>query len=125
MKQKTLEQQVQEAALANRGLILPTGERTQRSWPVCQTCFKEVDACNLEDVSNKGCEIRVKCCHSKDPDYVGPMFEDSVRVNWTVPVRSVSNDPLEDPNIGWAVKRAMADMTPFQPKHQFDFSSKR
>lgn len=125
MKEKTLEQQVQDAAYFNRGLFLPSGERTQRSWPVCQTCFKEVDSVSLENVNNRSCEIRVKCCHSKDPDYVGPMFEDSLKVTWQVPVRDMTKDPTEDPNVGWAIKRAMSDMLPFSPKHQFDFSSKR
>lgn len=125
MKTKTLEEQVRESAHINRGLVLPTGQRTYRSWPLCLTCFKEVDAVDLKDVSNKGCEIVAKCTHKKNATDSDPVFEDYYKVTWTVPVQSVGNNPLDDPNVGWAIKRAMHDFSPFNPKHQFDFTSKR
>lgn len=125
MKSETLENQVIRCAQVNRNIILPSGERTSRKWPLCMTCFKEVDAVDLKNVNNKSCEIVAKCTHSKDPDYIGPMFEDSIRVTWQVPVRDMSANPLEDKNVGWAIQRAMADMTPFLPEHQFDTSARR
>lgn len=125
MKTTTLENQIQNAAHFNRGLVLPSGQRTRRDWPVCQTCFREVDAVELKDVSNRSCEIVAKCTHSKDPDYQGPMFEDSIKVTWQVPHRDLTKNPLDDVNTSWAIKRAMGDMLPFSPKHHFDFSSKR
>ncbi len=96
------------------GLYLP-GERTRSTWPLCETCLKEVDAVNLENVNNKSCEIRAK--------HHGA--EDAVKVTWGVPVAAVGVDILDDVNVGWAIKRAMHDTLFFRVSNQFDFSSKR
>ncbi len=95
--------------------LLAPGVRTTSQWPMCAICLKEVDSVNLENVNSKSCEIRAK--------HHGA--EDSIKVRWGVPVQAVGNDVLEDPNVGWAIKRAMGDALFFKPEHQFDFSSKR
>lgn len=115
MKKVSLADQLRVAAKANREIVLPDGARTNRSWPLCMQCLREVDAVNLEDISSKGCEIRAKC-HDKEEAY---------RVTWELSVADTSVPILDDVNVGWAIKRAMADFSPFMPEHQFDFSSKR
>ncbi len=116
MKSISLEDQIQQAARVNRGgIILPGQQRAKRNWPICLTCGRDVDAVELKNANSTGCEIWA-ACHGK---------EDYYKVTWKVPFRDQSKDPLDDKNNGWAVKRAMADFSPFQPEHNFDFSSKR
>ncbi len=115
MKIISLAEQLRKAAKVNRELILMPGERTQRSWPLCLTCGREVDAVNLEDVSTKGCEIRAKC-HGK---------EDAYRVTWELSQHDSTKDVLDDLNVGFAIKRAMADFCPFAVENSHDYSSKR
>lgn len=117
MKEIDLEESIRKAAHVNRNLYLPTGERTSRNWPLCLTCGREVDAAFLENVNNTSCEVR-GLCHGK---------EDFFRIKWKVPVHGKSSDDiLDDPNVGWAIKRAMSDACFFDPRHSdFNFSSKR
>lgn len=122
MKETSLEHSIREAAKFNRDLVLPEGQRTYRTWPMCATCMKEVEAAETVNVNTKSCEIRAICTHGQGPGYEE---EDFYKVTWPVPVQSVGNDILEDPNVGWAIRRAMADGLFFKRSHQFDFSSKR
>ncbi len=115
MKKIKLSEQLRKAAKTNRELVLPSGARTNRTWPLCMVCLREVDAVNLMDASTTGCEIKASC-HGK---------EDYYKVVWDLSVADTSKDILDDVNVGWAIKRAMADFSPFMPEHQFDFSSKR
>lgn len=124
MKEKTLEQSIREAALKNR-IIIPGQEAEDRAkvgWPMCMTCMKEVEAAEVVNVNTKSCEIRAICTHGEGP---GHECEDFYRVVWQVPVAAVGADILEDENVGWAIRRAMADGLFFQKEHQFNFSSKR
>jgi hypothetical protein len=115
MKTVTLADQIRTAAKANREIVLPDGGRTNRSWPLCMQCLHEVDAVELMDASTTGCEIKAKC-HDK---------EDYYKVTWTLSAADTGKDILDDVNVGWAIKRAMADFSPFMPENMHDFSSKR
>ncbi len=115
MKTKTLGHQIVEAAKINRELLLPEGQRTYRTWPLCLTCGREVDAAELMDVSSKGCEIRAKC-HGA---------EDSVRVTWNAGYSDNSKSPLADRNIDWQLKRALHDSNFFDPTHWLDTSKRK
>src|SRR5262249_7456682 len=98
---------IQEAANRERTTTWTPGSRTSRKWPICLTCNQEVDAVRLENVNNHGCEIVANHHNS----------EDAVHVSWTVGQQSNANDPLGDPNVGWELKRAMADVAFFDPSH--------
>lgn len=116
MKEITLEESIRKSAHVNRSLVMPNGQRTQRNWPLCLTCGKEVDAAFIENVNNTSCEVR-GVCHGK---------EDFFRIRWKVPVHGKSTeDILDDINVGWAIKRAISDACFFDTSHNFDFSSKR
>jgi hypothetical protein len=104
LKTIDLEPHIRKAAKANRRIFEPH-QRTQRNWPLCLTCGKDVDAAELKSVNNRSCEI-VAHCHGK---------EDSIKVTWHVPVASVGQDILEDVNVGWAIRRAMNDFCAFDP----------
>ncbi len=114
MKEKSLEQIIIESAKrrnkATGGVIVPGGQ--VRNWPVCMTCGREVDSCELKNVNSKSCEIVAK--HHE--------AEDSIRITWDIPVRDASKNPLDDVNNGWAIKTAMRDWGPFDPTHIFDGS---
>lgn len=100
---------------ANEAALLVPG-RTNTSWPVCGQCLKECDACNIEDAGPHSCELRAYC-HGQ---------EDVVKVTWgNLGLVAQANDILEDPNVGWAIKRAIADTIFFPVENHFDFSSKR
>ena len=108
MKVMKLTEAIRKAAHHERQLIMTPGERTWRTWPVCMTCGREVDSCALENMNNKSCEIRAKC-HGQ---------EDAIRIEWDL--RPDSNENIqEDPHVGWAIRRAMADFRPFDPVHIF------
>jgi hypothetical protein len=77
--------------------------------------MREVDSCELMNANSKGCEIKAGC-HGK---------EDYYKVTWELGAADVGKDLLEDVNVGWAIKRAMADFSPFMPENMHDFSSKR
>jgi len=116
MKTKQFSDQIRECAKLNRDIILPTGQRTYRTWPLCLTCFKEVDACELKNVNDISCEILAKCSHGTDK-----VYEDYYKVLF--PFRC-DGDPLEDERANWAIKRAMHDFCPFNPSHM-ENTSKR
>lgn len=102
MKTKGFIEQVRQAAKLNRELVLPEGYRTQRSWPLCLTCGREVSAVELKNVNSTSVEIWARC-HGKE-DYYKVVF----------PYR-VDGDPLEDERANWAIKRALHDFCPFNP----------
>ncbi len=110
-----LSEQLRKAAKVNRELVLPSGARTNRTWPLCMSCLREVDSAELMNVNTKGCEIKAGC-HGK---------EDFYKVTWTLSSADVSKDLLDDVNVSWAVKRAMSDFCPFMPENMHDYSSKR
>ncbi len=114
MKGKQFSTQIRQAAEVNR-IILPEGTRTQRTWPLCLTCFKEVDSADLVEVTQTSCVILSKCYHIKPtdpvPDGMKP-FEDYYKVFF--PFR-IEGDPLIDERANWAIKRAMHDHCPFDP----------
>ncbi len=116
MKIISLAEQLRKAAKVNRELVLPSGRRTNRTWPLCMQCLHEVDSAELMDVSSTGCEIKAGC-HGKE-DYYKVTWPDLSVADTTAPI-------LDDVNVGWAIKRAMADFCPFMPENQHDFSSKR
>ncbi len=116
MKTKSLSHQISECAKVNRDIILPSGHRTYRTWPLCMTCFKEVDACELKDVCQTSCEIVSRCSHGTDK-----VYEDSYKVIFNF---RTEGDPLEDERANWAIKRAMHDQCPFNTAHSLDFSRK-
>lgn len=99
MKQKRFEDQIRESAALHKGAVI-LGQRTNRSWPVCGTCRYEVEAVELKDMTATSCELWARC-HGK---------EDHCKVRF--PFR-IEGDPLEDERANWAIKRAMADYTPF------------
>lgn len=105
MKSKNLERSIREAAHHNRTMVFAPGERTRRSWPLCLTCGREVDAAEIKNVNSTSCEIWARH-HGK---------EDFYKVTWDVPVLKSTDEILEDLNVGWAIKRAMADGTFFNP----------
>lgn len=115
MKTIGLDEQLRKAAKVNRELVFADGTRTNRTWPLCMLCLREVDSAELMNVNNGGCEIKAGC-HGK---------EDYYKVTWTLSSADCSKDPLDDVNVGWAVRRAMSDFCPFMPENQHDFSSKR
>lgn len=114
MKSKGFTEQLRKSAKLNRSIVLPSGQRTNRTWPLCMTCFKEVSACELRDVSPTGCEIWARCDHGTGTDH-----EDYHRVKF--PART-DGDPLADDRNNWQLKRAMHDACFFEPEHRFDSS---
>jgi hypothetical protein len=106
--------QVRQAADTNRGIWLPNGQRTSRKWPLCLTCLNEVEAVELRDISDKGAELWARC-HGK---------EDYYKVVWYFTKSDAAKDPLDDENVGWAIKRAMHDFSPFNPQHVLDTAKK-
>ena len=108
MKHISLHDHIRKSAKVNRDPKLWTpGTRTHRNWPLCLTCGREVDSAELKNVNNKGCDILVHC-HGQ---------EDSIHVHWTVGLSDSAANPLEDKNVGWELKRAMADMCAFDLSH--------
>lgn len=110
MKNQSLEQAIRKGAAQRRGLLLPSGSTSKRNWPLCMTCGRDVEAAEIKNVNSRSCELWARC-HGA---------EDYIKVTWDVPVRDASADPLDDKNVGWAIKRAMGDWAPFDPTHIFD-----
>ena len=114
MKSKKFMTQIRQAAEVNR-IILPEGTRTQRTWPLCGTCFREVDSVELVEVTHTSCVVLSKCYHlgptSPVPEGMRP-YEDYYRVFF--PFR-INGDPLADGDTGWAIKRCLHDHVPFNP----------
>jgi hypothetical protein len=121
VKEHNLADQLRKSAQVNRDIVLPSGQRTYRSWPLCLTCFKEVDSAELVNVNSVSCEILAKCTH-KDTSPNARVYEDYYRVKF--PTRC-DGDPLADERNNWAIKRAMHDFCPFNPEHVLDTSKRR
>lgn len=102
MKHHRFLDQVQQSAAANRGLFLPDGSRTQRNWPLCLTCLKDVEAAEAKDWNQESVEVWARC-HGA---------EDFFRV--VFPFR-IEGDPMEDERANFALRRAMADACLFDP----------
>lgn len=115
MKSQSLEQGIIKSARIGRGQIILPGGTTKRNWPLCMTCGRDVEAAEIKNVNSKSCEIWARCHGS----------EDFIKVTWDIPVRDLAKDPLEDTNVGWAVRRAMSDFAPFDPTHVFDVGSRK
>jgi hypothetical protein len=120
MKSVKLGDHIRISAKKNRDIILPLGERTHRTWPLCCTCFKEVFAVEMANYNNNSCDLIAKCDHQVPG---GPVYEDSIKVLFEADLDNM--DPLVttgDERANWSIKRAMHDFSPFQPEHQFDTS---
>jgi len=101
VRQKGFIEQMREARKVN-GIYLPPGTRTSRKWPLCLTCGREVDACELKNANSTGVELWA-ACHGQ---------EDYYKV--TFPYR-IEGDPLEDERANWHINAAMRDFCPFSP----------
>jgi hypothetical protein len=97
--------QIQKSAgLERQGdLYLPPGARTYRSWPLCMTCMKEVEAAEITDVTNWEVKLKARC-HGKTQGI-------SIRF----PYRIESNDVLEDEMANECLKMALKSATMFDP----------
>lgn len=61
---KKLIPQVRKRAFENRnGLYVPRheGDIKTAAWPVCQTCKRDVDSVNVEDISTNRVTVRATC----------------------------------------------------------------
>lgn len=69
-REKQLINQVQETAWRNRnGLYVPRVEGDKKtSWPVCQTCHRDVEAVELKNQNNWSVELWARC-HGKEDYY--------------------------------------------------------
>lgn len=105
MKNKKFGLQIREAAKVNKSIWLPPGQRTYRSWPLCLTCRKEVEAVELKNVNSVSAEIWARC-HGA---------EDYYRVDFPC---HIEGDVFGDDRANWAIKRAMHDFCPFNPCHE-------
>ena len=86
-----------------QGLWLPGGEkRTYRSWPLCQTCGREVQSCEIANVNSVSCDLVAKC-HGA---------EDSYQV--VFPFR-IEGDVLESDDAQIAIKTALHGAVMFDP----------
>lgn len=115
MREKGFIEQVRQSARENK-LWTPDGDitnmRTQRSWPLCLTCGREVEAAELKNVSQVSCEIWARCSHRGTKE---PAAEDWYKVRF--PFR-IDGDPLEDERANISIKRAMHDFCPFPRSHE-------
>lgn len=107
MKTIDISDSIRRSAHANKTLVFLPGERTNRTWPLCLTCGRECDAAEIKNVNSTSCEIWAS--------HHGA--EDHYKVTWKLYPVSQGNDPLEDPNIGWAINRAIGDGCFFNPEH--------
>ncbi len=114
MREVKFIEQVQEAAHQNR-IWTPDGVdnlRTFRSWPLCLTCGREVDAVDLKNVNSHSIDIWASCSHRGEKN---PPDEDWYKV--VFPFR-VEGDPLSDERANTFLKRAMHDFCPFPKNHR-------
>lgn len=115
MRDKGFIEQVRESAHVNR-IWTPDGSlegmRTQRNWPLCLTCGREVESVELKNVNQVSCEIWASCSHRGDKD---PPEEDYYKIRF--PFR-IDGDPLEDERANIVIKRAIHDFCPFPLSHQ-------
>lgn len=103
MKHEKWIEAVMKSARRERGLYLPPGERTRRSWPLCMTCNREVEAVELKNVNSTSCELWARC-HGGQEDYYKVIF----------PFR-LEGDPLENEDANFAVASAMKAAVMFDP----------
>ena len=64
IKKKKLVEQIRHRAFtqSSKGLFVPRHHGDIRSaWPICQTCFHEVESVNVEDLSTSVVTIRATC----------------------------------------------------------------
>lgn len=115
-----LGEQIVQAARVNRGIVLPSGQRTTRKWPICLTCLGEVDAVEMRNINTKSVEIVAKCSH-KSSEENPKMFEDSIKVLF--PVR-LEGDPFRNERNNWQFQRALHDFCPFRVDHAESHSRK-
>lgn len=94
--------QTRLSASVNRDLVQVPGQRTQRSWPLCLTCGREVEAVELKDANSFSCTLWARC-HGKEDFYIIKF-----------PFR-VEGDPLEDPRSNKHIQQAMYAFCPFNP----------
>lgn len=108
-------EQVQEAAHQNR-IWTPQDElmdmRTSRNWPLCLTCGREVDSCELKNANQTSVELWASCSHRGERN---PPAEDYYRV--VFPFR-IDGDVLDDERANGFLKRAMHDFCPFPLEHR-------
>jgi hypothetical protein len=100
MDSKKLLEAVRQSAHQNR--IWTPHRQTHRSWPLCLTCGREVEAVELKHVNAHGCELWAKC-HGAEDFY-----------KITFPYR-VDGDPMADQTCNDNIRAAMLAFTPFDP----------
>lgn len=115
MRSKGFIEQVRQSAHQNR-IWTPQDElldvRTNRNWPLCLTCGREVEAAELKNVNQLGFEIWASCSHRGEKN---PPAEDYYKV--TFPFR-IDGDPLDDERANIMLQRAMGDFCPFPRSHE-------
>ncbi len=92
----------ERAAERGEGLYLPEGTRTYRSWPLCNTCGREVEATELKNWNANGVEIWAKCHGAEDWQFI----------EW--PAR-IDGDPLKDQRANDCIRTAMMTACLFDP----------
>jgi hypothetical protein len=66
IRKKLIEQVRQRAFTQRKGLYVPRTEGDIRShWPICQTCKRDVESVNVEDIGTNTVTIRAEC-HGKE-----------------------------------------------------------
>lgn len=115
MREKGFIEQVRQSAHENR-IWTPLDDiedlRTTRTWPLCLTCGREVEACEMKDISSKGIVVWASCSHRGNKN---PPDEDWYRV--TFPFR-IEGDVLSDERANTFLRRAMHDFCPFPRSHE-------
>lgn len=99
MKTEKLITKIRQSADYERNF---TGLRTNRKWPLCMTCGREVDAVELKNVNGHSIEIWATH-HGK---------EDFYRIEF--PFR-IEGDPLEDQHANDLIQHAMNSAVMFDP----------
>lgn len=103
--QKKLVTQIREKAWENReGIYMPRTQGDIRtSWPVCQTCLRDVEAVELKNRNTKGVELWARC-HGKE-DWYTIVF----------PYEIPENDASGEKFVTDHVRMAMRAFRPFVP----------
>jgi hypothetical protein len=94
---------IERQAERKEGLFLPEGTRTYRSWPLCLTCGREVEAVEMKNANSKGVEIWARC-HGGAEDW---QF-----IEW--PAR-IDGDPLKDQRANDCIRTALLSAVMFDP----------
>lgn len=116
MKTHNFIDEVRQSAKANDRVWTP-GDRTQRNWPLCLTCGRDVDAAGIRDMNLTSVEVWGQCRHlakdASDVEYErARVFEDFFRVSF--PFRLDSLDEMDE-RVSATIRRAMGDATLFDP----------